>query len=192
MTWFHHNLMVLKSGNFGNKTRSLRTKQSYTQTWQFERFLLWQFFVNHCVLSLRIAFAFWVNFLIWNTVQCCCRLKNSYIFRFEWIITQSLEKLYHSRLSPEQARKQSYKYFYINIHSNMSSSIIESFSPGTCTPSINWSWHASPTTIYSSNIIACCIKGEFHVIFKLIWINSVKVHVNSKSKILKVLSNETK
>ena len=34
----------------GNKTRSLRTKQNWTQTWQRARVLLWRSIVNHCKL----------------------------------------------------------------------------------------------------------------------------------------------
>ena len=36
---------------FGNKTRSLRTKQNWTHTWQLARVLLWRSIVNQCVLS---------------------------------------------------------------------------------------------------------------------------------------------
>ena len=41
---------------FGNKTRSLHTKQNWTQTWQLARVLLWRSIVNHCVLCVRGAF----------------------------------------------------------------------------------------------------------------------------------------
>ena len=41
---------------FGNKTRSLRTKQSERKLDSFARFLLWRSIVNCCVLWLRGAF----------------------------------------------------------------------------------------------------------------------------------------
>ena len=41
---------------FGNKTRSLRTKQNWTQTWQLAHVLLWRSIVNHYVLCVRGAF----------------------------------------------------------------------------------------------------------------------------------------
>ena len=41
---------------FGNKTRSLHTKQNWTQTWQLARVLLWRSIVNHCLLCVRGAF----------------------------------------------------------------------------------------------------------------------------------------
>ena len=40
---------------FGNKTRSLRTKQTERKLHHFARFLLWRSIVNHCVLGLRGA-----------------------------------------------------------------------------------------------------------------------------------------
>ena len=41
---------------FGNKIRSLCTKQNWTQTWQLACVLLWRSIVNHCVLCVRGAF----------------------------------------------------------------------------------------------------------------------------------------
>ena len=41
---------------FGNKTRSLRTKQNWAQTSQLARVLLWRSIVNHCVLCVHGAF----------------------------------------------------------------------------------------------------------------------------------------
>ena len=59
---------------FGNKTRSLRTKQNWTQTWQLARVLLWRSIVTHCVLCVTRCISFWVSFLIWNWWCCCCHL----------------------------------------------------------------------------------------------------------------------
>ena len=44
-----HFMCSTTTTKFDNKTRSLRTKQNWTQTWQLERVLLWHSIVNHCV-----------------------------------------------------------------------------------------------------------------------------------------------
>ena len=57
--WFPQNFMCsTTTTKFGNKTRSLRTKQNWMQTWQLARVLLWRSIVNHCVLCVRSAFLF--------------------------------------------------------------------------------------------------------------------------------------
>ena len=61
---------------FGNKTRSLRTKQNWTQTWQLARVLSWRSWRTRCI-------SFWVSFLIWNW---CCRLYFiSWMVIFLWL-----------------------------------------------------------------------------------------------------------
>ena len=55
--WFPQNLMCsTTTTKFGNKIRSLRTKQIWTQTWQLARILLWCSIVNHCILCVHGAF----------------------------------------------------------------------------------------------------------------------------------------
>ena len=54
---------------FGNKTRSLRTKQNWMQTWQLAHVLLLT-----TAYSAYACVSFWVSFLIWNWCYCCCRL----------------------------------------------------------------------------------------------------------------------
>ena len=55
--WFHQNLWCsITITKFGNKTRSLRTKQTEPKLDRFARILLWRSIVNHCVLCLRNAF----------------------------------------------------------------------------------------------------------------------------------------
>ena len=54
---FHGNFMCsMTTTKFGNKTRSLRTKQSERKFDSYARVLLWRSIVNHCVLWLRGAF----------------------------------------------------------------------------------------------------------------------------------------
>ena len=51
--WFPQNCMCsTTTTKFGNKIRSLRTKQTWTQTWQLARVLLWRSIVNHCILCV--------------------------------------------------------------------------------------------------------------------------------------------
>ena len=55
--WFQQNILcAMTTTNFGNKTRSLRTKQTESKLDRFARVLLWHSIVDHCVLCLRGAF----------------------------------------------------------------------------------------------------------------------------------------
>ena len=55
--WFHGNCMCsMTTTKFGNKTRSLRTKQTERKFDRYARVLLWRSIVNHCVVWLRGAF----------------------------------------------------------------------------------------------------------------------------------------
>ena len=55
--WFRQNILCpMTNTKFGNKTRSLRTKQTEGKLDSFARILLWRSIVDHCVLCLRSAF----------------------------------------------------------------------------------------------------------------------------------------
>ena len=72
--WFNQILWCsMTTTKFGNKSRSLRTKQTERKLDSFARFLLWRSIVNYRVLPITRGISFLVNFLIWNWCYCCCR-----------------------------------------------------------------------------------------------------------------------